>query len=988
MNKLTLLCVPFFVLLMLTAQGQDIGRYHFEEFDLAHEAGVPGVYCMFQDITGVIWFGSTNGIYRYDGSRIFEFNAEQRKILGKTNYSFLQDKNGDVIIGSDYGICRYSLKYNTVKLLVHLNRVFNDRCRYYPVCFGDNGSLWFVASGKGIGQYAGGKITWMQNPLGVPAESVSKINDAFFNSKTGDVFLSNYINTQTVIFNIRTRSFKMDSLHKSVTFTFLAPVLFRVHSNSILSVNLVSGETCTYIPQKDLTLSENILYSKSVILDKEWLWVSLRDGILPFNYQKGVFGKPFGYDGDTKCGVLRHISEVFKDMDGNIWICTETNGIKLLNQHHQDKFQHLSDFNSSNNIVMDIEPVNDSLLLVCPLVETPRLVNIFTNSHREILSKSSIGNSSYNATRINNTTILLINQTGQIYSFNTGSLKIKEIRIPVSPVLKIISTPQSDKIIFYNGKELSQCKYLNGQIQVEKSIPLAFPAESIIYNPGSNLIYCSTQERCIRIDLNTLAVDESQKPFSGSFMDYFCGKDKSIWLATRSGLHHYDSRNQLIATVNTSNGLNNDVVYAIRPNHDSTLLYLSTNLGISCYDITSNKIQNFTIADGLFESEHNGAASAADVKGNYYFGNIKGISVFNESFNHKAIVKPFLIVQGIYVDDTSYFSSINPNFISSIDLYPHNDAFGINFSLLSTSEPGKLVYSYKIEGIDNNFHTSKTAIAVRISKPHPGTYTIILKGEVEGGSIVEKRITLIVHAPFYLKWWFLIPAILLFHTFIFILIRRIIKNRVKKKQQEIENERLLYEQKSQIARELHDNVGARLSMMLNTVDWIGKKPQLEINDLNEIKENTKAVIQGLRDAIWVMDKTEITAEELFDKIKYYANQTIRSYPVQLTFNEVVHKPVILSTTQALNLFRIIQETINNSLKYSAATHIGIELSYEGVNRIILKISDNGCGFDPEYVIRGHGLKNMHVRADEINAKLDLQSIINEGTTVTITLYIV
>lgn len=429
-------------------------------------------------------------------------------------------------------------------------------------------------------------------------------------------------------------------------------------------------------------------------------------------------------------------------------------------------------------------------------------------------------------------------------------------------------------------------------------------------------------------------------------------------------------------------------MYAVRPNHDSTLLYLSTNLGISCFTIATGKIQNFSLVDGLLESEHNGAASAIDTNGNYYFGNIKGISVFNESFNRQTAAKPFLIVQGIYVDDTSYISTLNPNFIRSIDLYPHNASFGINFSLLSTSEPGKLVYSYKIEGINNNFHHSNTAIAIRISKPSPGIYTIILKGEAEGGSVIEKRIKLTVHAPFYLKWWFIIPAILLFHTFIFIVIRRIIKNRVKKKQLEIENERRLYKQKSQIARELHDNVGARLSMMLNTVDWIGKKPQIEKQDLTEIKENTEAVIQGLRDAIWVMDKTRITVEELFDKIKYYTNQVIRNYPVQLTFDEVTHKPLELNTTQALNLFRIVQESLNNALKYSKANQIGISLSYEGEKGIIFKITDKGCGFDPGKVVHGHGLKNMQVRADEIKAKLSLQSILNEGTTVTVTIYIV
>jgi len=973
---------------MHSLQGQDIGRYHFEEFDLAHKAGVPGVYKMFQDTTGVIWFGSTNGIYRFDGNRIYEFNAEQKTILGKTNYSFLQAKNGDVIIGSDYGICHYSLRYNSIKLLVHLDRVFNDRCRYYPVCFGDNGTLWFVASGKGVGMFSGGVINWMENPPEIPAESVSKITDAFYNHKTGDVFLANYLSTKTVIFNIRTHSFRIDSITGTVSFTRSENNLYRVHSNIILSVNLTSGENKSFLPQRHQLLADNILYSRSEIIDDKWLWISLRDGILPFNYRQSKFGVPFGYDGDTKSAVLKHISEVFRDKQGNIWICTETNGIKLLNQHHLRKFQHLIDFNSSNNIVMDIEPVNDSLILVCPLVETPRLVNIYTNNHKVLLTRGSIGNSSFTATRINKTTILLFNQIGNLYSYNTFSLQLNKQTIPISNILKIIATPQPERLLIYNAKQLYLCKYENGQIEIEKSMPLSFPAESIIYNPASNQIYCSTQEKFVQVNLNTLTIDNSQKPFSGSFIDYAWGKEKTLWLATRSGLQHYNREKRLIESFNTTNGLNNDVVYGIRPNHDSTMLFLSTNLGISTFSIASKKIQNFTLSDGLLESEHNGGATASDARGNYYFGNIRGITVFNESIIKQSQPAPFLIVQGIFVDDSSYLGNINPNFIKNIDLYPRNEAFGINFSLLSTSEPAKLIYSYKIEGIDNSFHRSAAATAIRISKPSPGIYTIILRGEILGGKLTEKRIQLVVHAPFYLKWWFLLPAILLFHFGVFLVVRQIIRNRLRKKQQEIDSQRLLYEQKSQIARELHDNVGARLSMMLNTVDWIGKKSQIEASDLSEIKENTKAVIQGLRDAIWVMDKTQITVEELFDKIKYYSHQICRNHPATILFNEVTHQPVILNTTQALNLFRIFQETINNALKYSEATQIEISLNYKGENGIVLSISDNGKGFDPGSVVSGHGLKNMQVRAQEINAGFVLQSAKNEGTVISITLYIV
>ncbi len=988
MNKLTFLCFSFFVWFTLISHGQGIGRYQAEEFDLAHKAGVPAVYSMFQDTTGVIWFGSTNGIFRYDGSRIYEFNAEQKKLLGKTNYAFLQAKNGDVIIGSDFGICRYSIRENTVKLIVTINRVFHNRSQFYPLCFDEAGNLWFVASGKGIGWHDGRKVSWLRNPPGIHPGSIDKLSDACFDSRTGNVYLSNYYGNLSAIFNTKTRSLKFENLSATASFKLLENNLYRIKLDTIYINDLLTGEKKVFGARMRKELANNFLYSKSVIVDDEWLWISLRDGILTFNYHSQKFGNMFGFEGDTKSPLLMHISELFKDKEGNIWICTETNGIKILNQFQLKRFQHLRDSGSSNNIIMDIEAVNDSLLLVCPLLETPQLVNIFTNEHIDLIPENSVMSSSFNAVRVNKSYILIVKQNRESFCFNTSTLKLKPLVMHGASIGKVINTSIPNTVFIYNGSDLKLCKFENEGLKVLKSLALNFSSESILYNPFNNEIRISNQEKSWVIDGKTLTKISEQKPIIGAFMDSFWNKDKTLWLATRSGLLHYNTKYQLIESFNTGNGLNNDVVYAIQPNLDSTKLFLSTNLGISCFSIATKTLQNFTLSDGLPESEHNGAASASDEKGNFYFGNIKGITIFNESFNTTLAARPLLIIQGIYIDDTVYNKHVNADFIGNIDVYPKNTAFGINFSLLSTSEPEKLIYSYKIEGIDNKFHRSNAATAIRISKPRPGTYIIVLRGEIEGGLFVEKRIKLTVHAPFYFKWWLLIPGILLFHTFVFLIIRRIIKTRLRKKQQEMENERRYFEQKSQIARELHDNVGARLSMMLNTVDWIGKKPVLEITDLNEIKENTKAVIQGLRDAIWVMDKNVITVEELFDKIKYYSNQVTRNYPVHIIFNEVTHKAVILNTTEALNLFRIVQESLNNALKYSNAAQIEITLSYEGENGIRIEIKDNGFGFETEKVIHGHGLKNMQARAGEINANLRLQSIVNEGTTVTITLYIV
>ncbi len=986
MCKRIFISLYFISLLVFSSIGQGIGRYHIEEFDLAHKSGVPGVYSMFQDTLGVLWFGSTNGIYRYDGNRIYEFNEAEKKVLGKTNFKFLQATNGDVIIGSDYGICRYHIRTNKVELLVHLNRVFNERSRYYPICFDTADNLWFAVSGRGLGRFKKA-INWIENPPGIEPEMIAKLADAYYNSRTHTIYLSDLSGSLSATFNIDKERYTLDSHLPICSFTYLNGELYSILSSKIQVENLVTGLRREYLFPTKKPVAINFLYSKALCINEEWMWISLHEGILPFNIRNNTFGEAFGYEGDTKCPLLMHISALFKDKQGTIWICTETNGIKRLNLPHRERFQFLSDVKEPDNIIMQIEPVNDSLVLVFPLSDVPRLVNIYTNTYTQLFPRTA-KKSTYKATTVRNSAILIYNDGGSAYRFDKQNLELSAYSFPVNTIIRIIPDKDVAKAIVLVPNMMLLCEYDKSRFRILKKLILPFGSENAVYNPFTYQVLYSNQDQCLIIDVAAFSVAGKQKPFFGSFHAMMWDKNKTLWLATRSGLLHFDTNYQVTKTYNTANGLGNDVVYTIQPNTDSSVFYMSTNLGISSIDFTTKKIVNYTINDGLIESEHNGGANARDKNGNYYFGNIRGVTIFNDSFTSHESYLPRILFHEISIDNVLYQDAANPNYISTIEMRPENHVLNISFGLLHTSEPGNLVYSYKIEGIDRVFQKSATTPLIRVFEPAPGKYTIIIRGNVLGQPVVEKRIQLIVLSPFYLKWWFILLVILSAAFSIVIFTRLLINNRLRKKHSEIESERRIYEQKSRIARELHDNVGARLSMMLNTVDWIEKKPQILHNDLVEIKENTRAVIQGLRDAIWVMDKMQITGEELYDKIKYYANQTTKYHHIQLVFSGSFHKPVTLNTTQALNLFRIVQESLNNTLKYADATQFEISMNFTEKNEFILLITDNGCGFEKLKAIGGHGLANMQSRADEINAKLDIKSTPDKGTVISVVLYIV
>ena len=199
---------------------------------------------------------------------------------------------------------------------------------------------------------------------------------------------------------------------------------------------------------------------------------------------------------------------------------------------------------------------------------------------------------------------------------------------------------------------------------------------------------------------------------------------------------------------------------------------------------------------------------------------------------------------------------------------------------------------------------------------------------------------------------------------------------------------LLHERES-ISRDLHDNVGSQLSIIsssLDNISYLAEKQKSTSQKIEVVGEFVREAISSLRDTIWATHKEIFSLSEFRAKVyqyilKYY--QSIESCQITVDFEDSDKN---LSSSQALNLFRIIQEAINNAIKHAQATKIILNLSILE-NQIFLKITNNGIGFDLESKrLEPHfGILNMQKRVSELGGKLEIKSDINEGTSITISI---
>ncbi|WP_179319313.1 sensor histidine kinase [Winogradskyella helgolandensis] len=199
------------------------------------------------------------------------------------------------------------------------------------------------------------------------------------------------------------------------------------------------------------------------------------------------------------------------------------------------------------------------------------------------------------------------------------------------------------------------------------------------------------------------------------------------------------------------------------------------------------------------------------------------------------------------------------------------------------------------------------------------------------------------------------------------------------------------EQRLKISKDLHDTIGAQLTYIISSLDHL--KYAFDIEDeklkekLNIISSFTSHTIYELRDSIWAMTKSEITFLDLQARISNYIDQVkLNDSNIQFVFKvgHNVDSIIKFTTVEGFNIYSIIQEAIQNSLKHAKASIIKVEV-VKLVSNIVFTISDNGKGFNTFNVKRENGLNAMEKRIQSIGGLLEINSIENAGTEIIITI---
>jgi len=191
-------------------------------------------------------------------------------------------------------------------------------------------------------------------------------------------------------------------------------------------------------------------------------------------------------------------------------------------------------------------------------------------------------------------------------------------------------------------------------------------------------------------------------------------------------------------------------------------------------------------------------------------------------------------------------------------------------------------------------------------------------------------------------------------------------------------------ERKRIAADLHDNLGAYAAAMSANVQSFRELQTGHQNHpiTKRLEKNAQDMVSELANTIWVLKKESQQLTEISDRLKVWMQKLMHNYPnIQYDFYEHIENDVALSPSNALHLFHMLQECINNALRHSQCTQVAVYLiSKDGWE---VQVGDNGKGFDAQSIVYGNGLHNLTDRAHACGWSLAIKQQSAGGTLVTI-----
>lgn len=918
----------------------------FRTFSIEKGLSESVVNDMLQDRDGYIWVATGYGLNRFDGIHFKNYYEEDGLSDNKT-HAFYQDRQGRIWVGTDSGV--NVIEKDSIRTVPGLSPLASSIV--LEIFEDSQGEFWFATDGDGVWHWdAAGNLTQYTTIHGLSNDRVRDIIEdekgtLWFGTRGGLTSLSQG--------NFRVYTIRHGLPEEKIRDLELDPRGgFWIATRGGLS-HFHNG-TFKNFTEEDGLVNNRI---RSVSVDyQNGLWLGTEEGASYFH--NGEFTNYTTSDGLSN----NIIYSTLYDREHNIWFGTFGGGINLF---LGDNFKNFTiEEGLPNNVITSVVQDNKGSYWITSYGGG---IASYDGSNMQIISQKDglVDNKVYTAIVDSKGRLFVGTRWGlSIYDGNTF-YNFDETELPYRKIRAIVERSVGDEYWMGTYGE-GVLRYKNGKFKLfSEEDGLANNTVLAVEEDNQGDLWFATYGGVSKYSGGTFTNYTIRDGLpSNGILDVLIGRKGNLWFSTFGGIARFD--NGTFESITSREGLPDEVCYFILQDHYG-IFWIGTNKGVVRFDYEKYKsnpddkaiaFKLITQDQGIVANEMNAGAGFTDKNGDLWFGSVGGLTRYTPKKNPTIDVPPKVHIENIYASG----ELVKKQDHITIGSNNHNIMFG--FIGIYFTAPGQIVYEYRLQGTGEEWQRTSQR-SVRYSALFPGEYVFQVRARNNNGiwSTDTTRIAVTILAPFWLQWWFIFLVVAVFIGVIYFIYHYY---RVRK-MFEIERMRV------RIASDLHDDVGSSLTEIALHTDFL---QTTNLNNeikttLTQIGEQSRKIVSSLDDIVWSIDARNDTLGDLTDRMQDYVNNLLSNKETKYRFDKL-NMDEKLTVPLKENIYLIFKEAINNIAKHSDASKVEIEL--KTVNGSFdLYIRDNGKGIQPNARKTGHGLRNMKMRANRIQADIEFKN---------------
>ncbi len=869
--------------------------YYFRHYQVENGLSNNATICSLQDKKGFLWFGTKDGLNRFDGYsfKIFRNSSDDTCSIGSNFIHCLyEDSNGILWAGTENGLYRYDAITESFAFLKgSANAPIRD------IRMDAKGNLWFIA-GFTLTKFNEQKKQLEQYDEARYFEATSICTTA-----DGTVWVSTTIGLLEKFDSFKNSFISYDVfVHSPLTVSKWIERIYAATQGKILIGTSNQGakifDTKTNFYKDILTYNENktkIFVRNFVEISDHEFWIATESGIFIYNTNTShainlqkQYNDPYSIsDNAVYCFV--------KDKEGSIWAGTYFGGINYYPKQHtafKKYFPRLDENSLSGNVVREIHQDNTGNLWIgtedAGLNKLDTGTKLFTHfepgGDKKNISSTNIhgllvtGNEVWIGTFENGLDVLNI-KTGEVdqhYLSGAGNRSMKSNFIYCIAQMNsgeiMLGTTQGAYLFNRSSNDFSLLpgmpvnNWYTGILKDEQGIIWAST-----YGNGVNYFNTTTQTsgnlRFDKTSKNSLCSDRVNSMFEDS--------KKNLWFATEGGLCRLNRAGFNFKRYTTQNGLPSDFILSILEDEKNNL-WLSTSRGLVCFNPVTEQTITYSRVNGILNDQFNFNSAYKDQQGKMYFGSVKGMISFNPTeFITDSFVPPVYITGfQIFNKELSIAKNGSPLTKSIINtskivLDYNQSTFSIDFASLSYTAPEMSEYSYQMQGLDNNWVYLKTNRKVYFTELSPGTYIFKVKASNSSGVLNKNETTLTIQIlpPWWATSWAYLGYVIAALLIIYYLLRNY-HNRTEEK-----NKRKIEALESAKEKEIFQ---AKIEFFTNVAHEIRTPLTLIKGPLEKVIRNTTD-LPVIKDSLKIMERNTNRLIDLSNQLLDFRQTEIKGF---------------------------------------------------------------------------------------------------------------